>query len=67
MIKTIILTNEIAEVTLISYGAGIYKYLFKGQNLVITPKTIDEYMHDLTYYGKTIGRTSGDWLCQVMK
>ena len=59
MIKTIVLTNEIAEVTLISYGAGIYKYLYKGHNIVITPKTIDAYMHDLTYYGKTIGRTSG--------
>lgn len=59
MIEKVILKNKIAEVTLISYGAGIYKYLFLGDNIVITPKTVDEYMHDLTYYGKTIGRTSG--------
>lgn len=59
MVQTVVLTNKIAEVTLISYGAGIYKYLYKGQNLIITPKTIDAYMHDLAFYGKTIGRTSG--------
>jgi aldose 1-epimerase len=59
MIEKIVLRNEIAEVTLLSYGAGIYKYLFLRENIVITPKTVDEYMHDLTYYGKTIGRTSG--------
>ncbi len=59
MIEKVVLKNKIAEVTLISYGAGLYKYLFLGDNIVITPKTVDEYMHDLTYYGKTIGRTSG--------
>lgn len=59
MIKQIVLSNKISEVTLISYGAGIYKYLFLGENIVITPKTIKDYMDDFTYYGKTIGRTSG--------
>lgn len=59
MIKTVVLKNKIAEVTLISYGAGIYKYQYHGHHLIITPKTIDEYMHNLAFYGKTIGRTSG--------
>jgi aldose 1-epimerase len=58
-VMEVILQNDLAKVVLLSYGAGIYQYQYESQDLVIKPKTIKDYMNDLVYYGKTIGRTSG--------
>lgn len=59
LVDIVTLKNENAEVVLVSLGAGIYSYKYKGHNLVITPDDIDSYCRDTAYYGKTIGRTSG--------
>ncbi len=58
-IKKITLENDCSKVILLSYGAGVYQYVFDNQDLIIVPKTIEDYMDDLTYFGKTMGRTSG--------
>jgi aldose 1-epimerase len=59
ILEVITMRNKNAEVVLISYGAGIFSYKYLDQDLVITPATIEDYMKDAAYYGKTIGRTSG--------
>lgn len=59
LLDVVTLKNEKATVTLISNGAGIFRYQYLGKDLVIKPETIDDYNDDLAYYGKTIGRTSG--------
>lgn len=53
------LANHISKVVLLSYGAGVYQYQYHQSELIIMPKTIKDYMNDMVYYGKTIGRTSG--------
>ncbi len=59
LLDVITLTNDQAEITIISYGAGLYQYKYQNQNIIIKPKTISDYNDDDSYYGKTIGRTSG--------
>lgn len=53
------LANHISKVVLLSYGAGVYQYQYHHSELILIPKTINDYMDDMVYYGKTIGRTSG--------
>ncbi|BCR35931.1 aldose epimerase family protein [Mariniplasma anaerobium] len=59
LLEIITMTNDNAEVVLISNGAGIFSYEYLGKDLVITPASIESYIKDSAYYGKTIGRTSG--------
>ena len=59
LLKKVTLFNDKAKVILVSYGAGVYQYLYEDQDLIIVPETIEAYMNDLAFYGKTIGRTSG--------
>lgn len=58
-IEKVTLKNDKATVVLLSYGAGVYQYQYEKADLIIVPKTIEAYTDDMTYYGKTIGRTSG--------
>jgi aldose 1-epimerase len=57
--EIITMKNDMAEVVLVSNGAGIYSYRYLDNDLVIVPASIEAYIKDTAYYGKTIGRTSG--------
>lgn len=59
LLEIITMQNDCAKVVLISFGAGIYAYEYLGHDLVIVPASIEAYIKDTAYYGKTIGRTSG--------
>ncbi|MCD4826214.1 MAG: hypothetical protein K8Q99_00370 [Acholeplasmataceae bacterium] len=59
LLDVVSLKNENAEVVIVSLGAGIYSYQYKTHDIVIVPKSIEDYSKDTAYYGKTIGRTSG--------
>ena len=52
------------EVVFCNYGASIYSIYTKNrfgnkENIVMTPKYYQDFLDDESYYGKTIGRTSG--------
>lgn len=59
LLEIITMKNENAKIVLISNGAGIYSYQYQENELIITPASIESYIKDTAYYGKTIGRTSG--------
>jgi aldose 1-epimerase len=59
LLEVITMRNEKSEVVLVSFGAGIFSYKYLDNDLVITPASMENYIKDTAYYGKTIGRTSG--------
>lgn len=59
LIEIVTLRNKISKVVLISTGAGLFSWQYKDQDIIISPKTIEDYLKEDAYYGKTIGRTSG--------
>jgi aldose 1-epimerase len=59
LLEIITMKNDKAEVVLVSHGAGIFSYRYLDHDLVITPASLEAYIKEKAYYGKTIGRTSG--------
>ncbi len=60
----LVLSNEKFEVSLSTYGASIYKYHYLKRNgtwvnLLIHPSDYEDFLFNRSYYGKTVGRTSG--------
>lgn len=57
--KLIELNQHHTKVVISTYGAGIFDYIYKGRQLLQRPQSLDDYLQSTSYYGKTIGRTSG--------
>lgn len=53
----IIIDNGVLKITFASLGASIYSILFNNEEMLLTPKDIEEFLSD-NYYGKTIGRVN---------
>ena len=57
--KFVVIKNEYLEVTLCSLGASIYRIIYDGKDMVLTPKDKNDFYKTSVYYGKTIGRICG--------
>ena len=57
--KFVVIKNEHLEVTLCSLGASIYRIIYDGKDMVLTPKDKNDFYKTNIYYGKTIGRVCG--------
>ena len=57
--KFVVIKNEYLEVTLCSLGASIYRIIYDGKDMVITPRDKNDFYKTSVYYGKTIGRLCG--------
>ena len=57
--KFVVIKNECLEVTLCTLGASIYRIVFNGEDMVLTPKNKEDFLKTNIYYGKTIGRVCG--------
>ena len=57
--KFIVIKNEYLEVTLCSLGASIYRIIYDGKDMVLTPRDKNDFYKTSVYYGKTIGRLCG--------
>lgn len=57
--KFVVIKNEYLEVTLSTLGASIYRIIFNGEEMVLTPKDQKDFLKPNVYYGKTIGRLCG--------
>ena len=57
--KFVVLKNEYLEVTLCSLGASIYRIIYDGKDMVLTPRDKNDFYKTSVYYGKTIGRLCG--------
>ncbi len=57
--KLIELNQHHTKVVISTYGAGIFDFIYKGRQLLQRPQSLDDYLQSRSYYGKTIGRTSG--------
>jgi aldose 1-epimerase len=63
--KVIEVKNELGlEIKLLNYGASVIDIKvpdLQGQveTVLVTPKRLDDFIHNEGYFGKTIGRTSG--------
>ena len=57
--KFIVIKNEYLEVTLCSLGASIYRIIYDGRDMVLTPRDKNDFYKTSVYYGKTIGRLCG--------
>ncbi len=55
-ISKITLKNSDMTVELISYGAAIHKLIYKGTDVAVGFKTIEEYKKSTTYAGAVVGR-----------
>lgn len=51
----IVIDNGILKLTLSTFGASLYSLIFNNEEMLLTPKKIEEFLVD-NYYGKTIGR-----------
>lgn len=47
------------KITLTTFSAAIYRILFKGKDMVLTPKDLDTFYNSGKYYGKVVGRIAG--------
>lgn len=47
------------SLSLLSYGASIYRLSYKNRCVTVQPNTIEDFMKANFFYGKTIGRTAG--------
>ena len=57
--KFVVIKNEYLEVTLYSLGASIYRIIYDGKDMVLTPRDKNDFYKTSVYYGKTIGRLCG--------
>ena len=57
--KFVVIKNEHLEVTLCTLGASIYRIIYDGKDMVLTPKDKNDFFKSNIYYGKTIGRVCG--------
>ena len=57
--KFVVLKNEYLEVTLCSLGASIYRIIYDGKDMILTPRDKNDFYKTSVYYGKTIGRLCG--------
>ena len=57
--KFVVIKNEYLEVTLCSLGASIYRIIYDGKDMVLTPRDKNDFYKTSVYYGKTIGRLCG--------
>ena len=57
--KFVVIKNEYLEVTLSTLGASIYRIIFDGKDMVLTPKDKNDFLKSDIYFGKTIGRLCG--------
>ena len=57
--KFVVIKNNYLEVTLSTLGASIYRIVFNGEDMVLTPKDQNDFLKPNVYYGKTIGRVCG--------
>ena len=57
--KFVVIKNEYLEVTLCSLGASIYRIIYDGRDMVLTPRDKNDFYKTSVYYGKTIGRLCG--------
>lgn len=52
-------TTDNFKVTLCEMGASIYKIEFNGELMNITPANLEDFYKSKSYFGKTVGPTSG--------
>ena len=57
--KFVVIKNKHLEVTLCNLGASIYRIIYDGKDMVLTPKDKNDFYKTSVYYGKTIGRLCG--------
>ena len=57
--KFVVIKNKHLEVTLCNLGASIYRIIYDGKDMVLTPKDKNDFLKTSVYYGKTIGRLCG--------
>ena len=71
LISFISLTNKNDfEVVFCNFGASIYAIYSKNkfgnkENIIMTPKHLEDFLDIESYYGKIIGRTSGR-ICKII-
>ena len=51
--------NKYLEITFCNLGASIYRILFNGEDMLLTPKDKNDFEKGSVYQGKTIGRVCG--------
>ncbi len=57
--KFVVIKNNHLEVTLCTLGASIYRIIYDGEDMVLTPKDKKDFYKPNIYFGKTIGRLCG--------
>ena len=57
--KFVVIKNEYLEVTLCTLGASIYRIIYDGKDMVLTPEDKKDFYKSNIYIGKTIGRLCG--------
>lgn len=58
-IKSYILKNNLVEISILNIGAVLHKFLYKGQNIVLTYDDINDYIKNQIYLGAIVGRVAG--------
>ena len=53
------LKNKKMEVTLCDIGASIFRLMFDGQDMLVSPSGVNVFLRKNLYFGKTIGRICG--------
>ena len=54
--QTYTIKNNLIEFTCMDYGAAMISLKFKGREMILSHKDLDEYIHDPSYRGKSVGR-----------
>lgn len=47
------------SLSLLTYGASVYRLSYKKRHITVEPHSIEDFMKAKFFYGKTIGRTAG--------
>ena len=51
--------NKGLEVILSNFGASFYRIIYKGEDMILTPRDESVFLDNSRYYGLTIGRIAG--------
>lgn len=66
-LKFIQVSSSELTITFCDLGASIYSIKFKGKEMLLTPKDLEDYSMNNMYHGKTIGRTANRIKGDVIK
>ena len=66
-LKFITVSNDFLTITFCDLGASIYSIKFKGKEMLLTPKDLEDYSLNNMFHGKTVGRTANRIKGNVIK